>query len=426
MSVFGKILLVLNLLLSGGFVYLALQDWKGRQATTAAGLRHQLLLDGLPLKGGPDTLPARVSAGSDGHSDFVSQEIPFVVEGPGKVPTKTVSPELLYAYFTAAGAADSPTSLAGATPVASQFAELKRVYGALKQQQDAGARNAFVAEALLRLAENFEERSEYLDWAAKGNAAELLHAMDLKVNRVAPELVQSGPLESDKWTNREAPIKELEGQRDAAVKAAADAEAAGNAALAEQKKAEAGSLTSRIERRRDKAPLDDVDRRHRLAQLLVHLDTSAAWQKRVALIIGLRAYVKAIDTQSGKFKEILDRVDQAMITDQERFLSEYTMLRSMAIQRTQLVLEMAEIRAQLTIQAQKDQDLLNQRELQEKDLIAQRAAIIVVNDELRAKQTLVEQQLLLVEREIGLKLEDIYRMEAELRKLEKERYEQKK
>lgn len=426
MGLFGKILLVLNLLLSGGFVYFVVQDWKGRQTITAAGLRHKMLLEGVPLQGGPDTLPARVTAGSDGYSDFTSEKIPFVIEGPGNVRTTTVSPELLYAYFNAAGGADASSPLAGNTPVASQMAEVKRVFNVLKGQQNVQERNAFVAEALLRLAENFEERSEYVEWQAKGNAAELLHAMDLKFHRVLPELVTAGPLESDKWVNREAPIKELEAQRDAAVKASADAEAAGNASEAEKKKAEAGALISRIERRRDRPPQDEVDRKFRLAQLLVHLDTAAGWQKRVAMIVGLKAYVKAVDAQSGKFKEIFDRVEQATIVDQERFLGEYTMLRSMAIERTQLVLKMAEIRAQLTAQAQKDQDLVNQRELQEKDLIAQLTAIRAVNDDLRAKQTLVEQQLLLVEREIGLKLEDIYRLEAELKKVEKERYEQKK
>ena len=38
MSLFGKILLVVNLLAAGGFVYLATQDWKGRQTITRRGL----------------------------------------------------------------------------------------------------------------------------------------------------------------------------------------------------------------------------------------------------------------------------------------------------------------------------------------------------------------------------------------------------
>jgi hypothetical protein len=80
---------------------------------------------------------------------------------------------------------------------------------------------------------------------------------------------------------------------------------------------------------------------------------------------------------------------------------------------------------QLTIKAQKDQDLVNQRTLQLKDVQAQLLAIKAEVNSLLAKQTLVEQQLFAVEREIGLKLEDIYRMEAELRQRERDRYEKK-
>ena len=87
---------------------------------------------------------------------------------------------------------------------------------------------------------------------------------------------------------------------------------------------------------------------------------------------------------------------------------------------------MAEIKAQLTIQAQKDQDLVNQRELQLKDLTAQREAVKAEVNILLAKQSLVEQQLFAVERDIGLTLEDIYRLDAELRRRERDRYEQRK
>src|SRR5438128_1450635 len=101
MGLFGKILLGVNLLAAGGFAFLAVQDWRGRQAITAAGIRHILLLEGLPLApdSGPDALPARVQPADDGYSDFVSEAIPFEVIGPGSVKTRTVSPELLYKYF---------------------------------------------------------------------------------------------------------------------------------------------------------------------------------------------------------------------------------------------------------------------------------------------------------------------------------------
>jgi hypothetical protein len=426
MRVFGYILLVLNLLLSGGLIYLGLQDYQGRQSIDAAGLRHIILLDGVPVvDNGPDPFPARVQTGGDGYSDFTATEIPFVVIGPGGVPTKTVSPELLYVYFAQAGTDPGANGLGSTTPVASQQAEVKRVYGILKQYPDAEKLTRY-GNILLRLSESFEERNDYRTWMASGNVAELSHAMDLKFNRVLPKVVVAGPINPELWNTLDQRIKELEQQRDAAKKAADDALAAGNTAEAEHQKAQEGLFSNRIERRRAIEPRDESDRKIRLATLLVHLDVDLSWQKRTALVVGLRQYAKAIDGQSGRFKDILERVQHETVVDQERFISQYSQLREMAIQRTQLVLEMAEVRKQLTAQAQKDQDLVNQRQLQLDDLTAQRDKIKAEVTQLLAKQTLTEQALFLIEREIAIKMEHIYGMEAELRKVEIERYEQKK
>jgi hypothetical protein len=425
MRIFGIILIVLNLLLTGGFIYFAVQDWSGRKAIDAAGLRHIILRDGLPLEdNGPNPFPASAAPGSDNYSEYTSTEIPFVVEGPGGVSTTTVSPALLEAYFKATGDTRND-SLGGMMPVASQMAEVKRVFEVLKKQDDAVKLDRF-GNALLRLADTFEERNEYTEWFAKGQLAELAHAMDLQFNRVLPTLVQSGPLDATMWNDTYTQrMKGFTDQRDAAAKEAADAEAAGNTALAESKKAEADRLTNLISRRSKREPRDNADRRFRLATLLAHLDTDPAYQKRVALVVGMKQYVRALDGQAGKFQEITDRVESAAFADQERFVGQYAQLRSMAIQRTQLVLEMAEIRRQLEAQEQKDQDLVNRRMEQLKDVTALRDKLREEVKMLLAKQTQTEQALFLLEREIGLKLEDIYRMEAELRKLENERYQKK-
>lgn len=429
MGLFGKILLFVNLLAVGGFTFLAVQDWRGRQAITASGNRHILALEGIPLEGGPDALPPRVPSSDDNYMDFVSDAIPFEVIGPGNVKTTSVSPELLYKYFEGAGEPVG-SSLAGTIPVASQMAEVKRVWAIIKAAIDKAEGNAakaqFAGPWLLNHAATFEERADYNEWIAKGNGAELTHALDIKFHRVAPKLVEAGALNPDLWGSLDSRIKALEAERETAKKAASDAEAAGNTAEAEKKKAEAGALTGKIERRRLNPPKDEPDRRHRLSHLLVHLDQAASWQKRTAMIVGLKEYVKSVDSQGSRFKEMLDRVERGTVSDQERFVGEYGQQRVMAIERTRLVLQMAEVRAQLTTQAQKDQDLMNQRTLQLNDLIAQRTAVRAeVNDSL-ARQTLVEQQLFAIEREIALKLEDIYRMETELRKRERDRYEQKK
>lgn len=427
MGLFGKILLFVNLLAAGGFAFLAVQDWRGRQAITAAGIRHILLLDGFPLEGGPDAIPPRAAAADDAFPDFVHTEIPFEVAGPGSVKTTTVSPELLYVYFANAGEAGT-SAFAGPTPVASQMAEVKRVWAIVKaaiDKAEGGAAKAqFAGPWLIFQADTIEERTDYLNWYAKGSGAELTHALDIKFHRVAPKLVEAGALNPELWSSRESRIKTFEANRDAATKAAADAKVAGNDIEEKRKLVEAGTWSSRIARSR-LSPPEGIDRR-RLARLLVHLDTTASWQKRTAMVVGLKEYAIAVGDQGGLFKEMLNRVEDATAADQSTFVSAYAVLRSLAIGRTQLVIEKAENRAQLTLQAQKDQDLVNQRTLQLNDLIAQRAAVKVEVDTLLAKQTLVEQQLFAVEREIGLKLEDIYRMEAELRKRELERYEKKK
>ncbi len=431
MGLFGKILLFVNLLAVGGFAFLAVQDWRGRQAITASGIRHILALEGIPLEGGPDAIPPRVPSSDDNYMDFVSDPIPFEVIGPGSVKTTSVSPELLYKYFEAAGEPVG-SSLAGTIPVASQMAEVKRVWTIIKAAIDKAEGNAakaqFAGAWLLNQAETIEERADYNEWIAKGNGAELTHALDIKFHRVAPKLVEAAALNPDLWGSLDSRIKALEAERETAKKAAADAEAAGNAAEAEKKKAEAGALTRKIDRRRSNPPKDNdaTDLRRRISHLLVHLDQAASWQKRTALIVGLKEYVKSVDSQGSRFKEMLDRVERGTVSDQERFVGEYGQLRVMAIERTRLVLQMAEVRAQLTIQAQKDQDLVNQRTLQLNDLIAQRTAVRAEVNDLLAKQTLVEQQLFAIEREIALKLEDIYRMETELRKRERDRYERKK
>lgn len=49
MSIFGKVLIFLNLLAAGAFTYLTIQDWKLRQELQWAAFRGQSLQDGLPL-----------------------------------------------------------------------------------------------------------------------------------------------------------------------------------------------------------------------------------------------------------------------------------------------------------------------------------------------------------------------------------------
>src|SRR5262245_12163707 len=172
MRPFGIVLIVVNLLAGGAFVYFAAQDWKGRQTINAVGLRHLILLQGLPLEG------------EDFRGD---DETPFVMELGGGESTRTVSKKLLESYFndnkaaaptTATGAdpaAAAPVSLVtGATAVTNQIAEVKRVQALIKAElaKDLAPADklALLKGWLLFQAETFTTRNEYLALTALNNA----------------------------------------------------------------------------------------------------------------------------------------------------------------------------------------------------------------------------------------------------------------
>src|SRR4051794_6209149 len=111
MTTLGKLLLFVNLLAAGGFVYLATQDWKARQDVAAAALRYKLALVGLPLGGGPGE-----SASLPGDPEA---EIPFPMDLAG-VPVGTVSKAFLDSYFKGV----QPDTLLGTGTVPNQLAEV--------------------------------------------------------------------------------------------------------------------------------------------------------------------------------------------------------------------------------------------------------------------------------------------------------------
>jgi len=384
MGILGKILLVLNLLALGGFGFLAVQDWKGRQTIAAAGIRHVLLVNGLPLDGGTDPVPPRVAAGSDDFADFAATELPFRVEvGPKAV--ETISPELLYVYFAGSGAPGAGgIDLAGPAPVTSQLAEVRRVYALVKAHVDGldGAAKASTAAGFLLLqAESIEDRTEYQTLLAARNGDELARRLYLRFDRVLnpPALPDLSALTPE---NTLAKATEL---RSGGVK-------------------------------------DEHERRVRAAHLLVHLDSGAGWQKRTMLVVGLKRYVRTVVEQTLRFRDMAARVEQQAAADQDRFVGEYAQLRGLAIEKTQIANNMRQDRARLEQQVQKDEEFVELRQTQLKELQDQLAKLKAEVDLLLARQYLTEQQLFEVQREVGLTLEAIYGLEADLGAKERARY----
>ena len=69
-------------------------------------------------------------------------------------------------------------------------------------------------------------------------------------------------------------------------------------------------------------PLDEDERRRKVAHLLVHLSTESGWQKRVLAVVGARNYIKAVVAQSRRFEEMSLQLEQLLLADQEAYFAE--------------------------------------------------------------------------------------------------------
>lgn len=419
MSLLGKILLFVNLLAGAGFVYLATQDWKGRQEITAAGLRHVLVLRGLPFTDGKEDDP---NVPTDPEA-----EIPFQVEMAGGTYTETASPKFLKRYFDQAGAASDAGGLGGNAPVPSQLAEARRVRKLvadfLAKQDGAGARATPAFSWLILTAETLDERVQIQELRAAGDgdalAARLLAKFDRIIN--APKPADTAALAAPLPDLAEM-AKEIDRMRDA--KARTDDIEAKQKELAAARQ-QVDERLKKVAEARAAGAKDQLERRAALAHLLVHLDRDPGWQKRVMMVVGVREYVKAVVGQVARFRDMAGRVDRLIAADQDAFIGEYAQLRGLAIQRTQMARDIAEVRARLEEQKRRDEEVVAQRKTQLKELTDQLNRIKAEVDQLLAKQTAIEAQLFAIQAEVGRTLEDIYRLEAVLAKTERERVEGK-
>jgi hypothetical protein len=414
MRLFGILLTIVNLLAAGAFVYLSTQDWKGRQTINAAGIRHLLLLQGLPLEG-PDF-------------DTAEDETPFAVEMGGGESTKTVSKKLLESYFqnttapaaapaaTEAAAPSSKVPLATNTAVTNQIAEVKRVQALLKAElaKDAppAGKLALLKGWLLYQAENYDTRLEYLALSstidAKTGAAKTDEQLKADVTKletildarfavvVNPPSLTASPLDAGT-----PPNAELQGQ----INAMSDKER-----IAKSTAWRAG------------AGLDTTQRRMNLAHLLIHLDQDAAWQKRIIAVVGLRRYVKAVTLQMVRFSDMTSHVELGIPGDQAAFVKTDTLLREEAMMKSERARAVAAERAKKVDQKNAADDAVTRQRTQLKLLTDQLTKVKTEVDELLVRQTGIEKQLFEVQREVGLTLEEVYRLEALLIATERERF----
>jgi len=395
MRLFGILLIVVNLLAGAGFVYLATQNWQGRQKITAGGLKHVLVLQGIPFDG-PEAF-----SGDD--------ETPFVVTLTGGANTTTVSRKLLEGYFTATTAAPAPDSVskvqfAGQMPVPNVVAELKRVQGLVfgelaKEALAPEEKIALYRFWLLPQAENIDVRNAYLALLSDRDAG--------------------GAAKGDRTNDLAELEKALKARFAAAIEKPQVTD--GPSAPPADDKAAALDTMKKLGEWKAGLAIDEVDRQTRAAHLLVHLDGDAMWQKRVAAIVGLKRYGKVIAAQGLRFADMAKHVDRGMPGEQAAFVAREAQLRDLATRNSDRARLLAAERLKLEEQKAAADDAVNRRRTQLAELVALYTKVKNEVDELLVRQSGIEAQLFEVQREVALTLDEVYRLEQLLVEKERER-----
>jgi hypothetical protein len=351
----------------------------------------------------------------------------------GGESTKTVSKKLLESYFqtnvpsapavppvgtTDAPAAPKVTFLAANALVTNQVAEVKRVWAIIEAELakdiPSADKLALLQNWLLHQAENFTLRAEYLALTSLKDEA----GQAKNDERMKQDIAKLTSYLKNRFTAVIEAPKDTRSPLDPGDKNASDA--------ADRKGVidampDAERLNKSAEWRAGVAK-DESERRARLAHLLVHLDKEAAWQKRAMVIVGMRRYVQAITTQTQRFGDMILAAERSLPEDQALFTKHEAHLREKATQYQERARIIAEIRAATTEQKTQQDDAVSRRQTQLDELTTQLNKVKTEVDDLLVKQTGIEKQLFEIQREVGLTLEEVYRLEKLLADIERERY----
>jgi hypothetical protein len=388
MTTLGKVLLIFNMLLGIGFVYLATQDWQRRQTIQGAALRYDLLVQGLPLGTEPDA-PSSLPADPD-------DPVPFRVLGVGNIPTTSVGKKFLESYFQGLSGGNL-----GGGPVPNQLAEVRRVRSRMEQllsaADSAEAKVQLFRAWLLYQVDSYEEHLAINEWVKQGNIDELQKALNRRFDAV---------LQTSQGT-----IPSTLSDQDLAGKSSQEQRQLTSERLQQLQQSYSQSL-------------DDSERRMRTAQLLIHLDPGAEWQKRVAAVVGLSRYTLALVAQTRRFEDMSRRMEELLVADQQNYLERIRPLQLAARNATELTNRQAALRAKWVEQFRREADAVSQRETQLRELANALTRVKEQVDALMVRQHEIEGRMFAIRQEVANALEQVYRLEAELVAREKQLLQQ--
>ena len=437
MGTLGKILLGVNLLAAVGVALVVSADWAARREVQANALRHQLILTGLPVAAPPDIAADDPAA------------VPLGVTTVGRYRVETVSAGFLADHFKGF---DGP-EVGTAGPVRTQLDELKAVKTKLdaklggtplevldllcgKFAADPGGRVTYAPGLLANLAQGFTEREvvrRLADRDALARNPDLVEtnakaARDL-LDKAFAAASKIDPAAADQETARVKEATDGVNQAAETLKAKfapyAAALAKSDAAAAEAAARDIDAAKAGLSAAQDKLQLvladigtagsrDAGDQRLRIGHLLVHSGESEAWQKRVAVVTGLKTYLQVVADQATKLQRMATSVDQQVILDQAAFSEEYERLRVLATTRAYLLKRQTERRVNLQSELARDADAATARRLLLADRRAELSKLVAdVTAELAA-QAEVEQRLFDTQMRVGDALRATYTLEAEL------------
>ncbi|QEL14222.1 hypothetical protein [Limnoglobus roseus] len=409
MSTLGKILLFVNLLLAVGVLYLAAQDRKKRTELNDSAVKYQFVIGGLPVEPIKDA-----SVGEPGTDTLLVS-----VTGPNNAASNIlVSKKLVESLYTGAD-----NAFAGAGVPNSQVDLVNAVYTKMVQDLDAvqgdSARvqslcgyldnktGQFQSGKLLVLAETFEERAAIRSlspvsatplppevWAA--NLKDARDRLKRKFDAVTQASNPDQPEQARK-TVEELKTKILANPKDADLKRQLAALSAGGPN---------GPTAS------------DAERRMKIAQLLMQVNPSPDWQKKVVLTVGLKAYQLAIIEQTGRLESMLAQTRDARFVDQQNFDVEYEQLKSFALENSKLVDQQIRVVDGLKATLATDELLFTQRQELRKQLMQELAVLTTSVNEKLAKQQKTEKSLFEVQQQVGLTLRETSKLEGDLRQKE--------